>query len=169
MPSPIETLLRVQASPLPTQMVLGACGSMAMAPMDCTDCLSKTGLYVVPPFTDFQTPPLAAPTYTVRRPSSLTPVTAETRPLMVAEPILRAPSPETVSESKTTSCACAYVAVLATRRRSDAANQGNFSLLIFCVLALQGKLITPKTAWQIPNTRFILRRPRISLPAWKQA
>ena len=105
MPSPTEVLLRVQASPVPTQMVLGALGSMAMAPIDCTSCLSKTGLKVVPPFEDFQTPPLADPTYTVRRPSSFTAAIAETRPLMAAEPMLRAPRPEIVSESNLISCA----------------------------------------------------------------
>ena len=49
-------------SPVPTQTVFGFFGSMAIAPIDCTGCLSKTGLNVVPPFIDFQTPPLAAPT-----------------------------------------------------------------------------------------------------------
>src|SRR6266403_874552 len=105
MPSPTETLFRVQDSPVPTQTVFGACGSIAMAPIDCTGCLSKTGLYVLPPFTDFQTPPLAAPTYTVSRPSSLTAVTAAMRPLIAAEPIFREPKPEMVSESNTASCA----------------------------------------------------------------
>src|SRR5438034_10627956 len=72
MPSPTETLLRVQASPVPTQIVLGDCGSTVIAPMDSTGSLSNTGLNVVPPLVDFQTPPLAAPTYTVSRPFSLT-------------------------------------------------------------------------------------------------
>src|SRR5882762_3979862 len=58
MPLPIDTLLRVQASPVPAQIVFGACGSMATAPMDCAASLSKTGLKVVPPFEDFHTPPL---------------------------------------------------------------------------------------------------------------
>ncbi len=62
MPSPIETLLRVQDSPVPTQTTFGFFGSIVTAPIDCTGCLSKTGLKVVPPLTDFQTPPLAAPT-----------------------------------------------------------------------------------------------------------
>ena len=62
MPSPIEVLLRVQASPVPTQIVFGDCGSIVIAPMDPTSSLSNTGLKVVPPFMDFQTPPLAAPT-----------------------------------------------------------------------------------------------------------
>src|ERR1700704_2695983 len=98
MPLPIDTLFRVHASPVPAQIVLGACGSIATAPMDCAASLSKTGLNVGPPFEDFQTPPLAAPTYTVTRPSSLTAAIAATRPLIAAEPMFRAPSPEMVSE-----------------------------------------------------------------------
>src|SRR5882762_10116480 len=94
MPLPIDTLLRVHASPVPAQIVFGACGSIAIAPMDCADSLSKTGLNVVPPFEDFQTPPLAAPTYTVSRPSSFIAATAATRPLMAADPMFRAPSPK---------------------------------------------------------------------------
>src|SRR5271168_2541749 len=105
MPFPIDTLLRVHASPVPAQIVFGACGSIASAPIDCTASLLKTGLKVVPPLEDFQTPPLAAPTYTVSRPSSLTAAIAATRPLMAAEPIFRAPSPEMVSESNLTLCA----------------------------------------------------------------
>src|ERR1700722_17971924 len=120
MPLPMETLLRVQASPVPTQMTLGFCGSMAIAPMDCAVCLSKTGLKVVPPLTDFQTPPLAAPMYTVSRPPSLTAVSAATRPLISAEPILRAPKPEIVSESIFTSCAHVVTAATAQRSPSSA-------------------------------------------------
>src|SRR5580658_84056 len=104
----METLLRVQDSPVPTQIVLGADGSIAIAPIDCAVCLSNTGLKVVPPFTDFQTPPLAAPMYTVKRPSSFTAFSAETRPLMAAEPMFRAPKPEIVSESTFTSCAARW-------------------------------------------------------------
>src|ERR1700730_13938200 len=104
----METLLRVQDSPLPAEIVLGDFGSIASAPMDCAVCLSNMGLKVVPPFTDFHTPPLAAPTYTVIRPFSLTAVSAAMRPLIVAEPMLRAPRPEMESESYFTSCACRY-------------------------------------------------------------
>ena len=50
------------ASPVPTQTFFGFFGSIVTAPIDCTGCLSKTGLKVVPPSSDFQTPPLAAPT-----------------------------------------------------------------------------------------------------------
>src|SRR5882762_4757688 len=100
MPSPIDTLLRVQASPVPTQTFFGLEGSSAIAPIDCTGCSSKTGLKVVPPSVDFQTPPLAAPTNSVTLPDgSVYPARAEIRPLMLAEPMLRAPRPEIVPES----------------------------------------------------------------------
>src|SRR5947207_2246096 len=105
MPSPTETELRVHASPLPTQMVFGFFGSMATAPIDCTGCLSKTGLNVVPPLTDFQTPPLAEPTYSVMRLPSCTASIAATRPDIAADPMLRAPRPEMVSESMVTGVA----------------------------------------------------------------
>src|SRR5215472_6974329 len=97
MPSPIDTLFRIHDSPVPTHTFLGFDGSIAIAPIDCTSSRSNTGLKVVPPFTDFHTPPLAAPTNRVMRPSCSTPVTAAMRPLMVAEPMLRAGNPETVA------------------------------------------------------------------------
>src|SRR5260370_15384703 len=114
MPSPMETLLRTQDSPVPTQTFLGLPGSMATAPMDCTDGLSKTGLKLVPALTDFQTPPLAEAAKTGRRGPSLTAATAASRPLLCAEPILRACSQEMVPASKRTG-ACAKSAG-ATRR-----------------------------------------------------
>src|SRR5579872_6258927 len=77
---------------------------MARAPIDCTSSRSKTGLNVVPPFTDFQTPPLAAPTKSVTCPFSSTPVTAAILPLIAAEPILRAGKPEIVAESNLNTC-----------------------------------------------------------------
>ncbi len=43
---------------------------MAIAPIDCTGCLSKTGLKTVPPSVDFHTPPLAAPTNSVSLPEA---------------------------------------------------------------------------------------------------
>src|SRR5207244_9345539 len=106
MPSPIETLLRVHDSPVPTQMFLEFFGSIAIAPMDCTGCSSKTGRYRVPPSSDFQMPPLAAPTKSVILPEgSLAPAMAETRPLIAAEPMLRAPRPEMVAELYGACCA----------------------------------------------------------------
>src|SRR5580700_10151365 len=116
----METLLRVQDSPLPAQIVLGAFGSIAMAPIDCAVCLSNMGLKVVPPFTDFHTPPLAAPTYTVSRPFSLTAVSAAMRPLIVAEPMFRAPRPDIESESYFPSCAPRYGAKKAPLARAAA-------------------------------------------------
>src|SRR5919109_2864764 len=99
MPLPIETLLRVHDSPVPTQTFLEFFGSSAMAPIDCTGCSSNIGRYRVPLSSDFQTPPLAAPTKSVILPDgSCTPAIQETRPLIAAEPMLRAPSPEMVAE-----------------------------------------------------------------------
>src|SRR5437870_12466121 len=97
----METLLRVHDSPVPTQTFFAFFGSSAIAPIDCTGCSSKTGRNRVPPSSDFQTPPLAAPTKSVIFPDgSFVAAMAEIRPLMAAEPILRTPSPEIVEELK---------------------------------------------------------------------
>src|SRR5207245_8006794 len=104
MPSPTETLLRSQDSPVPTQTISGFEGAIATAPIDCTSWRSKTGLKVVPPFTDFQTPPLADPANIVSRPLRTTASNAAMRPLIVAEPILRAGRPETVAASNFSGC-----------------------------------------------------------------
>src|SRR6266853_1406987 len=99
MPSPIETLLRVQDSPVPTQTFFEFFGSSAIAPIDCTGCSSNIGRNRVPLSSDFQTPPLAAPTKSVILPEgSRTPAMVEMRPLIVAEPMSRAPRPEIVPE-----------------------------------------------------------------------
>src|ERR1700704_5293634 len=100
----METLFLVQLSPVPTQTILWLEGSIVTAPIDCTFSLSNTGLKVVAPLIDFHTPPLADPTKRVILPFSSTASTAATRPLMVAEPMLRALSPEMVPESYFTGC-----------------------------------------------------------------
>src|SRR2546423_8963184 len=95
----MDALLGIEDPPVPTEITFGFLGSIVTAPIDCTGCLSKTGLKVEPPFTDFHTPPLADPMWTVRRCPSCTASIAATRPLIAAEPILRAPRPDMVSES----------------------------------------------------------------------
>src|SRR4051812_24067297 len=77
--------------------------------MDFTGCLSKTGLKVVPPSSDFHTPPDAAPTINLTLPSfSCRPATAAMRPDMVADPMLRTPRPEMAALSGAgTFCAAA--------------------------------------------------------------
>src|SRR5258708_27763748 len=107
MPSPTDTLFRTHDSPVPTHTILGLDRSIATAPTDCTGSRSNTGLKVVPPLTDFQTPPLAEPTNTFRRPSSVMASTAAMRPLMAPEPILRAGKPDIVAASNLTGC-CAF-------------------------------------------------------------
>src|SRR6266436_6003186 len=122
MPSPMDTLLRVHDSPVPTQTFFEFLGSSATAPIDCTGCSSKTGRYRVPLSSDFQTPPLAAPTNSVILPEgSLVPAIAEMRPLMAAEPMLRAPSPEMVAELYGVSSAWEV-----TAQRHSAAGKRNF-------------------------------------------
>src|SRR6478672_4769134 len=99
MPFPIETLFRVQLSPVPTQMFFGFFGSSVRAPIDCTGCSSNTGLKRVPLSSDFLTPPLAEPMKIVSLPlGSRIASIAATRPLIAAEPMLRAPRPEMVDE-----------------------------------------------------------------------
>src|ERR1051326_5254800 len=122
MPSPIETLLRVHDSPVPTQTFLEFFGSSAIAPIDCTGCSSNTGRYRVPLSSDFQTPPLAAPTKNVIfQDGSRTPAIVEMRPLIVAEPMFRAPSPEMVAELYGAFWACERAL-----QRSSAVNKENF-------------------------------------------
>src|SRR5262245_11606393 len=99
MPSPTETELRVHDSPVPTQTFFSFEGSIAIAPIDCTGCLSKTGLNVVAPSRDFQTPPDAAPTNSVVLPCDTLAASAEMRPLILADPMFRAPSPERTARS----------------------------------------------------------------------
>src|SRR6266566_7064642 len=104
----MDTLLRVHDSPVPTQTFFEFLGSSAMAPIDCTGCSSNIGRYRVPLSSDFQTPPLAAPTKSVILPDgSRVPAIAEMRPLIAAEPILRAPRPEMVDELN--GACCPYV------------------------------------------------------------
>src|SRR5437879_13051035 len=101
MPLPTETELRVHDSPVPTQMIFGLDGSIVIAPIDLTGCLSNTGLKVVPPSSDFHTPPDAEPTSSVILPSfSWRPATAAIRPDMVAGAMLRTPRPETAALSQ---------------------------------------------------------------------
>src|SRR6266536_2177630 len=95
----MDTLLRVHDSPVPTQTFFEFFGSSAIAPIDWTCCSSNKGRYRVPLSSDFQTPPLAAPTKSVILPEgSRVPAMAEMRPLIAAEPMLRAPRPEIVAE-----------------------------------------------------------------------
>src|SRR4051812_13308341 len=125
----METLLRVQLSPVPAHTIFELLGSIVTAPMDCTSGLSKTGLKVLPPLIDFHTPPLAAPANTVSLPFSLTAVTAAMRPLIVADPMFRAGNPETVPESYFTGFCCANVASDSTIKNEPANHMRNFQFI----------------------------------------
>src|SRR6266851_9114211 len=64
-PSPQDELCRLLGSPVPTHTTDGSDGAMAMSPIVETLSLSNTGSQVVPLLVVFQTPPAAAPTYTI--------------------------------------------------------------------------------------------------------
>src|SRR5207244_12691829 len=87
------------SSPRHRQMSCYFLLSCAIGPFDCAVCSSHPGRYRVPLSSYFQTPPLAAPTNMVIFPDgSRVPAIAEIRPLIVADPILRAPRPEMVAD-----------------------------------------------------------------------
>lgn len=88
-PSPTETLLRIQLSPVATHRIFGFCGSTAIAPMDGLFILSKIGLKVTPPSSDLNTPPAAPPTKIVSRLPGMA-ANADTRPPITAGPMDRA-------------------------------------------------------------------------------
>src|SRR5881296_3059139 len=146
MPSPIETLLRVHDSPVPTQTFFEFFGSRAIAPIDWTCCSSNTGRYRVPPSADFQTPPLAAPTKSVIFPEgSFVPAIAEMRPLIAAEPMLRAPKPEIVAEANPGSSACAEI----TKKQKSVGVRQTFDmgLIIWKPLPGNGRLRLQQAHW----------------------
>src|SRR5205814_5966415 len=70
----------------------------------------------MPALIDFHTPPLAEPTKTVTFPFSSTASTAAMRPLMAAEPIFLAVSPETVPASYFTGAGEGVCAVMVKAR-----------------------------------------------------
>src|SRR5690349_8621306 len=85
-PRPGSTELRVLASPVPTQTCIVSDGAIAMAPIDDTASCSNTGVYEMPSFVVFQTPPPAAPTKKVCDGPGI-PTMDVTRPSKTAGPI----------------------------------------------------------------------------------
>ena len=61
MPSPIDTLLRKNVSPVPNHTTLGSLGATAMALTLETLSESVIGTQRIPPFVLLNSPPLAAP------------------------------------------------------------------------------------------------------------
>ena len=60
-PLPIETLERMNGSPVPAHTMFGSDGATSTSPMACTGWSSKTGRQLTPPSSVFQSPPEAAP------------------------------------------------------------------------------------------------------------
>src|SRR5690349_25132398 len=88
-PAPHDELRMLLASPVPTQTTSGFDGATSTAPTVPARTESKTGVQVTPAFVVFQTPPVAAPAYTmfpVRPPRDSTPAMSVMRPLTAAGP-----------------------------------------------------------------------------------
>src|SRR5262245_32665772 len=88
-PSPIDTLRRILASPVPTQTTSGFDGATATAPKHSVDCWSKTGVQFFPSSVVFHKPPVAAAMYIVLGLFSMTAMST-IRPPLLAGPMLRA-------------------------------------------------------------------------------
>src|SRR5712691_1302834 len=98
MPHPGEIVLRESSSPVPAHTCIVSDGAIASSPIDTHFSLSKTGRNVVPALVVFQIPPAAAATKNVFEGLGM-PVTLETRPPMLAGPMLRQRKPASSVES----------------------------------------------------------------------
>src|SRR5260370_12030587 len=98
MPQPGEMVLRESSSPLPAHTCRVSLGAMANSPMEMQRWLSKTGRNEVPALVVFQTPPAAPAIKNVFEGLGI-PTTLETRPPMLAGPILRQRNPANSVES----------------------------------------------------------------------
>src|SRR3977135_1514571 len=98
MPQPGEIVLRESSSPVPAHTCVVSDGAIASSPIDTHRSLSNTGRNVVPAFVVFQIPPAAAATKNVRDGLAI-PTTLDTRPAMVAGPMLRQQNPASSVES----------------------------------------------------------------------
>src|SRR5437588_4664364 len=129
--------------------------------MDWTDCSSKTGRYRVPPSSDFQTPPLAAPTKSVIFPEgSFVPAIAEMRPLIAADPILRAPKPEMVAEENGPSSARAEI--IKEQTRAVLRQSFDMGLIIWKPMPGSERSRRPPARWlQLFQQRFFVCPDRL--------
>src|SRR5438067_6840562 len=99
-PHPGEIVLRESSSPVPAHTCIVSDGAIASSPIDTHFSFSNTGRNVVPALVVFQMPPAAAATKNVFDGLGM-PVTLDTRPPMVAGPMLRQRNPATSAESST--------------------------------------------------------------------
>src|SRR3954470_9201535 len=97
-PHPGEIVLRESSSPVPAHTCIVSDGAIANSPIDTHFSLSKTGRNVVPALVVFQMPPAAAATKNVFDGLGM-PATLDTRPPMLAGPMLRPRNPARSVES----------------------------------------------------------------------
>src|SRR5436190_9973699 len=98
MPQPGEIVLRESSSPVPAHTCIVSDGAIASSPIDTHFSFSKTGRNDVPLLVVFQIPPAAAATKNVFDGLGM-PVTLDTRPPMLAGPMLRQRKPASSVES----------------------------------------------------------------------
>src|SRR6267378_4171298 len=98
MPQPGEMVLRESSSPVPAHTCRVSLGAMASSPMETHRWLSKTGRNDVPALVVFQIPPAAPAMKNVLEGLGI-PTTLETRPPMLAGPMLRQRKPASRVES----------------------------------------------------------------------
>src|SRR4051812_28629956 len=94
-PPPGEIELRELGSPVPAHTCIESLGAIASTPIETTFWLSNTGRQVTPLLIDFQIPPAAAATKRLLEGDG-SPVTSETRPIMLAGPTFLHRKPATV-------------------------------------------------------------------------
>src|SRR5438067_1419784 len=98
MPQPGEIVLRESSSPVPAHTCTVSDGAIASSPIETHFSFSNTGRNVVPALVVFQMPPAAAATKNVFDGLGM-PVTLDTRPPMLAGPMLRQRNPARSVES----------------------------------------------------------------------
>src|SRR5213594_5216540 len=98
MPQPGEIVLRESSSPVPAQTCVVSLGAIASSPIEMQRWLSNTGRNEVPALVVFQIPPAAAATKNVFDGLGM-PTTLDTRPPMLAGPMLRQRKPARSVES----------------------------------------------------------------------
>src|SRR3954468_21591752 len=97
-PHPGEIVLRESSSPVPAHTCIVSDGAIASSPIETHFSLSNTGRNVVPALVVFQIPPAAAATKNVFDGLGI-PATLDTRPPMLAGPMLRQRNPARSVES----------------------------------------------------------------------
>ncbi len=142
--------LRESASPVPAQTMLVSPGAIASALTVDTFSWSKTGVHVTPAFTERHSPPEAKPTSVSLGLRGL-PITALTRPLMLAGPTERHGNAERTVVSGYAACATAGTTGTISRSEDSTTTLRMATTLV--VGAGANKMERPRRARPAPELR----------------